>query len=439
MSDVASNPRAAGGGRYSAGAIILHWLIAALIVVQVLLAWRMDGPHTPQSFAITQLHKSDGVLILLLSLARVAWRLTNPPPPMPKTMAAWERFLAGATHLGFYAIMLGMPLTGWMMVSSSRTHIPTVLYGTIPWPDLPGGHGAAQRLMHVVGTQGHQLLAYGLYVLLALHVAGALKHQLFSQDEPVLARMAPGAVAGRWLDPRLIAIGVVGLAIVAFGWFFQPPVPQMTSSPPPSAAETASAPEPAPAPAQSAPAAPSAPQTAAAVAPAPAGAVKWTVLTGSSVTWSTTWSGSAISGRFDKWTADVVFGPDALDKSKVTVAIDVASVNSGDAQRDQSLPAPDWFDAGAHPKAIFTATKFEKTGADRFVAHGSLELRGVKKPVDLPFTLHIDGDRARVSGVTSLDRTAFGVGQGEWSSTDQIPAKVAVKVSLAAKRQSPAP
>jgi cytochrome b561/polyisoprenoid-binding protein YceI len=435
MTDVASDPRAAGSGRYSTGAIIIHWLIAALIVVQVLLAWRMDGPHTPQSFAITQLHKSDGVLILMLSLARVAWRLMNPPPPMPTTMAAWERILASLTHVGFYAVMLGMPLTGWMMVSSSRTHIPTLLYGTVPWPDLPGGHGAAQHLMHVVGTQGHQLLAYGLYVLLALHVGGALKHQLFSHDEPVLARMAPGAEAGRWFDPRLIAIGVVGLAIVAFGWFFQPPVPQMASAPPPVVAtETPAAPAPVqPAAAATPKAAPPAPATA------PAGAVKWTVLPGSSVAWSTTWSGSAISGRFDKWTADVVFGPDALDKSKVTVTIDMASVNSGDAQRDQSLPAPDWFDAGAHPTAVFTASKFDKTGADRFVAHGTLELRGVKKPADLPFTLHIDGDRARVSGVTSLDRTAFGVGQGEWSSTDQIPAKVAVKVSLTAKRASPAP
>jgi polyisoprenoid-binding protein YceI len=69
------------------------------------------------------------------------------------------------------------------------------------------------------------------------------------------------------------------------------------------------------------------------------------------------------------------------------------------------------------------------------VAHGKLTLRGVTKPADLPFRLKIDGDKARMSGVTSLDRTAFGVGQGEWKATDQIPAKVKVSVQIAATRR----
>ncbi|MEO8115209.1 MAG: YceI family protein, partial [Phenylobacterium sp.] len=73
-------------------------------------------------------------------------------------------------------------------------------------------------------------------------------------------------------------------------------------------------------------------------------------------------------------------------------------------------------------------------GADRYVAHGTLDLRGAKKPLDLPFRLTITGDQARMSGSASLDRTAFGVGQGEWAATDQIPAKVAVRVELQARR-----
>jgi polyisoprenoid-binding protein YceI len=88
----------------------------------------------------------------------------------------------------------------------------------------------------------------------------------------------------------------------------------------------------------------------------------------------------AIQGRFDKWTADILFSPDALEGSKVSVAIDMASVKTGDEQRDASLPSGDWFDAAAHPKATFTATKFEKTGEGRFVAHGTLSLRGVSRP-----------------------------------------------------------
>jgi polyisoprenoid-binding protein YceI len=131
---------------------------------------------------------------------------------------------------------------------------------------------------------------------------------------------------------------------------------------------------------------------------------------------------------------DILFSPDALDKSKVTVTIDIASLKTGDEQRDASLPSSDWFDVASHPKAIFTATRFEKAGADRYVAHGSLNLRGVAKPIDLAFRLKITGGAARMSGTASLDRLAFGVGQGEWQSTDSVPAKVAVHVELQATR-----
>jgi polyisoprenoid-binding protein YceI len=173
------------------------------------------------------------------------------------------------------------------------------------------------------------------------------------------------------------------------------------------------------------------------MAPAPAApmpAVRWSVLPGSTLGFATSWSGQAVAGRFKRWTADVVFSPDDLAKSKVAVTIDLASADTGDAQRDAALPSPDWFDTANHPKAVFTATKFEKTGADRFVAHGTLQLRGVTKPQDLPFRLTIAGDQARVSGTASLERTAFGVGQGDFAGTDQIPGKVAVTVALKARR-----
>lgn len=158
---------------------------------------------------------------------------------------------------------------------------------------------------------------------------------------------------------------------------------------------------------------------------------------GSTLTFATTWSGDAINGRFDRWTADILFSPDALDKSRITVTIDLGSVKTGDEQRDASLPAADWFDPANHPKAVYTASRFARTGADRFVAHGTLNLRGVTKPVELPFRLKITGDTARVSGTASLDRLAYGVGQGEWQSTDSVPAKVAVTVSLQARRVAP--
>ncbi|HEX2802060.1 MAG TPA: YceI family protein [Phenylobacterium sp.] len=405
--------------RYAPMAILLHWLIAAAIVLQIALAGRMEG-HTPQAFAVTQLHKSVGVTILLLSLVRLAWRLTHPPAPLPAAMPRWEKRLAEIVHVGFYGIMIAMPLTGWLMVSAGKTAIPTLLYGVVHWPDIPGLAGlapAAKKTWADIGSNGHELIAKLIYVLLALHVAGALKHQLLSRDEPVLGRMAPGAVPGRRLEPRLFFIALAALAVVVFGKWIQPPLPGAAPLPPPPAAGEV------------------APESAPVAAPAgPATAAAWTVSSGSTLGFATAWSGSPIAGRFDKWHADILFGPEALDKSKVTVTVDLASVKSGDVQRDASLPSADWFDVANHPQAVFTATRFQKTGPDAYLARGTLDLRGVRKPQDLAFRLRITGDTAKVSGTATLDRLAFGVGRGKWAATDSLPAKLAIRVDLTARR-----
>jgi len=418
--------------RYAAIAIILHWVIAAGIIFQILLAWRMEDLKTPLGFALVQLHKSVGISILLLSLIRLGWRLANPPPPGPEGLKAWETRLSKAVHLGFYVIMIGMPLTGWLMVSASRIEIPTLLFGVVPWPHIPGiSHLAepAKGIWRLIGGRGHGLLAFTSYLLIVLHVAGALKHQLFEADTQILARMAPGARAGRWMDPRLVLIALCGLALVAVAERLQPKLP--AQAPLPAVAtddDTEERPLPAPATVALTPTA----AEPVAGAAAPATVRTWTVGRSSSLGFTTSWGGEPISGRFDRFTADIVFGPEALKASSVRVSIDLASAVTGDAQRDQSLPAADWFDAATHPDAIFTATRFEKTGEGRFIAHGRLSLRGVTRPLDLPFKLRIEGDKAHMSGVTTIDRTVFGVGQGEWKATDQIPASVKVSVQLTA-------
>ncbi|WP_309604568.1 YceI family protein [Phenylobacterium sp.] len=421
----------ARAGRYATVAIVLHWLIALLIMLQISLAWRMGGKPTPESFAVFQLHKSIGITVLLLSLIRLGWRLVNPPPPEPLGLKRWERVLSRAVHWGFYVIMIGMPLTGWLTVSASRIEIPTLLYGVVHWPSLPGIADlapAAKKTAHLIGERGHGLLALGIYALFALHVGGALKHQLFDRDTPVLPRIAPGAVPGRWWEPRLLVIVLALVGAAAFGKLVQPPRPAM--GPPPVAPAPAAPPSvaepPEPATAAAPPPAPEAPPSTVPVA--------WKVSPGSSLTFTTSWGGDAVQGRFDSWQADILFSPEALDRSKVSVSIDMASGRTGDAQRDASLPASDWFDSAAHRQAVFTAKTFQKAGAERYVAHGTLTLRGVTRPVDLAFRLKIVGDRAQMSGDASLDRLAFGVGQGEFEAVDQVPAKVGVHVELTARR-----
>lgn len=430
---------AASRTRYTTVAIVIHWLIAAAIVFQIILGWRMgDGPKgSLTTFALFQLHKSIGITILLLSLARLAWRLFNKPPAAPEGQPKWERIASKVVHIGFYVIMIGLPLTGWILVSASRVAIPTLLYGVIPWPHVPGIPELAvgpKHVWHEIGELGHGALVKLTYVLLTLHLGAVAKHQILDKDE-VFGNMAPGAKPG-WKEPRAWLAAAGFAAVVALGYLYTPTVKAKPAAPPVTAAEPAPVETPAPAAAEPAPAAVApAPAEAAATPPALKDPVAWTVQKGSTLTFAATWSDDTIQGQFTAWTADILFSPDALDRSKLTVAIDMTSAKTGDDQRDASLPSDDFFAAAAHPKAIFTATKLRKTGEGKFVADGTLDLRGVKKPLSLPFSLKIDGDMATARGVTTLDRTAFGVGQGEWASTDQIGGKVKVSFALTAKRK----
>lgn len=179
--------------RYSAPAIALHWAIAALIVVNFVIGLTFGHLTGLALFNLMQWHKSFGITVLALSLARLAWRVGHRPPPYPPHMAAWEKAAATLVHWGFYVLMIGLPITGWIIVSTSPTNIPTLLYGTVPWPHIGLAHdlpmAVRKRLEHQTG-EIHESLAWCAAALLVLHVGAALRHQLFSRDE-VLWRMAP--------------------------------------------------------------------------------------------------------------------------------------------------------------------------------------------------------------------------------------------------------
>ena len=130
--------------RYSTVAIALHWLTALAILAMIPTGWWMseaiaDPDSQAAAYRVFQLHKSIGITILLLSLIRLGWRLANPPPPLPLNLPRWEALLSKIVHVGFYVVMIGMPLTGWLTVSTSRIAVPTLLYGTIPWPHVQIG------------------------------------------------------------------------------------------------------------------------------------------------------------------------------------------------------------------------------------------------------------------------------------------------------------
>lgn len=171
--------------RYSTISIALHWLIAALVVAQIVLIQAHEATDGPLSREYVQIHKSVGLAILVLTLVRLGWRFANPVTALPDTMKAWEKLLAGATHFLFYAFLIGMPLVGW--AASSATGREIDWFGLFQWPLLPigGGREMAGQLMDM-----HELAAKALYVLIALHVLAALKHQFLDRDN-VLHRMIP--------------------------------------------------------------------------------------------------------------------------------------------------------------------------------------------------------------------------------------------------------
>jgi polyisoprenoid-binding protein YceI len=154
----------------------------------------------------------------------------------------------------------------------------------------------------------------------------------------------------------------------------------------------------------------------------------------SALRFSSSMGGEAFSGAFRRWDADIRFDPADLAASSVTATIDVASAATGSPDRDQALPTDAFFDAPAFPRATFVAHGFTALGGGRYQASGVLTLRGVSKPLVLPFTLATQGAQAKMAGQVAINRLAFGVGQGEFKATTAIPAAVTVSVAILARR-----
>jgi polyisoprenoid-binding protein YceI len=165
-------------------------------------------------------------------------------------------------------------------------------------------------------------------------------------------------------------------------------------------------------------------------------AASWTVdSTKSKLGFTGQQTGTPFTGRFKTWTATIDFDPAHPEAGHVAATVDVASATTEDPQKDEALPTPDWFDAAEFGKATFEATGFAPKGGDAFETSGKLTLRGVTKPVVLPFTLTITGDQAHAIGHAKLIRTDFGVGQGAWTSADYVALDVTVDLDLVATRK----
>jgi cytochrome b561 len=170
---------------YTRTAIGLHWVAALLIIGNLAFGlYMVDLPLTPSKLRYYSWHKWAGVTILLVSAARLLWRLAHSSPALPSSMPAWQRAAANASHHVLYVLFLAVPLTGWLF--SSAAGFQTVYFGVLPLPDLLSKNKELADVLRLV----HRYANYALAALVVLHAAAAIKHHVVDRDD-VLARMLP--------------------------------------------------------------------------------------------------------------------------------------------------------------------------------------------------------------------------------------------------------
>lgn len=167
--------------RYSHVARALHWIMAILILFNLFLGFAHDA--LPREWKVMPVHKSIGLTVLALTVARIMWRFTRSAPPLPAEMPAWEKGTAHLTHFAFYAFMLVLPLTGWVMTSAGDR--PLNWFFLFDVPKFAVGKEDA-----IVGLSrgAHELLPWLWVALIALHIGAALRHHFMLKDD-VLRRM----------------------------------------------------------------------------------------------------------------------------------------------------------------------------------------------------------------------------------------------------------
>lgn len=187
MADVAALSQTSSRTSYDAVAAALHWLLAVLIAVTFWIGLTMvELTFSPLRIRLYNWHKWLGVAILVLSTARILWRVGgHPPPPIKSSMPAWQRSALRGTHWAFYGLFFVVPLLGWAY--SSAVGVPVVLFGWLPLPDLAARDKAfGDEVLKPLHAASSWLLA----AIVVGHTAAACKHHFVDRDD-VLARMWP--------------------------------------------------------------------------------------------------------------------------------------------------------------------------------------------------------------------------------------------------------
>ncbi|MEP3345285.1 MAG: cytochrome b/b6 domain-containing protein [Litoreibacter sp.] len=394
-----------------------HWLTALLVISMIPLGIYANGlpfdtgealAHKAQMFSV---HKTLGVFIFFTALARIIWAVSNPKPALLNADKKMESLLAEIVHWSLYAALVLVPLTGWVH------HASTTGFAPIWWPfgqDLP--FVPKNEVLAHNSASLHIIFERVLAVSIVLHVLGALKHHFVDKDI-TLKRMLPGTTEPdsippqhRSFTPIFGAIGAYLLALLvgaSLGLFSAPAHDHSDGHHDHDhdhGHETVQE------------------------AVVDSG---WAVQDGT-LSITVRQFGADVTGSFAEWTAAINFDESADEDGKygdVEVQIAIASLTLGSIT-GQAI-GPEFLDAATHDTATFKADIL--ADGDGYTANGTLTLAGTTSPVNLPFTLQIDGDTATMQAQSSLDRKDFKVGES-YPGEGSVSFAVGVGVELTATR-----
>ncbi len=366
---------------YTGIAKLFHWLTAVAVIGLIGLGWYMTSLDlTPLTLKLFSWHKWIGISVLLITILRLIWRFSHPAPPLPADMPAIMRLGAHAGHVILYTLLIALPVIGW--IRSSSAGFPVVWFGIVPLPDLVAPDKAITDLFAWLHWAGGLLLVG----LLVAHIGAAIWHHSVKRDD-ILVRMLPGRK------------GVARLAVLGLVIAVAPPAEAGPGDP-------------------------------------------WKVDTEtSSITFTAKQMNVPVKGTFTAYQAAIVFDAEQPDKASIKLEFETVGVKTGNAQADQALPGAEWFNAAEHPVATFEASGFKPNGNGKFDISGKLSIKGHSEQITIKASIATsqdDGDSgsmiAKASGETTISRTAFKVGEGQWSSTATIADEVVIAFTLNAKR-----
>ena len=393
--------------RYNWLARQFHWLMVPLILCLFVLGLLMtELPVSQLTLTLYAWHKWIGITVLAFVVFRLAWRFVSLSPKNEATQVpSFIHLLAKVGHIGLYLLLVLIPLVGWLRSSTAGFEI--VLFEVLPVPNLMGKDEALSKTLALL----HKIGAFALLFLLCGHIGAVVLHHKVWQDR-ILQKMAPSFVHMGLLGGALLA----GIGLIVYSTVINPPKPNL---------ELAEIQQ----------------QDQSGVFQATKSAhTQWVIDPNTSkLEFTATQKSSPTTGVFKSLLLNrLKFDPDAPEKAQVEVIVDVASLSLGTQMIEQTLLSSSWFDVQAHQTAKFYAETFESLGANKYRLNGNLTIKAISKPLMVDLLIikskdeKIKKETIKATGKAIMSRTAYGIGQGEWASTQVLDDEVTLTIDIRA-------